>query len=134
MVLVQSTTTDIKMAGATQEMVVAKQEAISAVDEAIYKQVTGGSANNSFAKPISTYPKNLTNDLVQTNKGKDTTAEVGIVNNEFQLEADCPHSNTASSSQVFTCNVLEVKVSRQYGRNKASDVDVNAGIAQQLLR
>jgi hypothetical protein len=50
------------------------------------------------------------------------------------LEADCPNSKLASSTQVFTCNMLKVQVNRKYGRTNTSVVNVNSGIAQQLLR
>ena len=136
--LMQNTTTDMKMSGASEEKVVADQEVVSAVDEFIFKQVTGGTGNNGFAKPVATFidgPKNIIAELTKTNKdGEIDTASLDLANNEFQLEADCPHSRSASSAQVFTCNVLRIQISRKYGRNKTSTVEVNSGIAQHLLK
>jgi len=136
--LMQNTTTDMKMSGASEEKVVADQEAVSAVDEYIFKQVTMGTGNNGFAKSVATFKdgaKDILADLTITNKDDDIdAASLDLANNQFQLEVDCPHSSSASSSQVFTCNVLVIQVSRKYGRNKTSIVEVNSGIAQHLLK
>jgi type IV pilus assembly protein PilX len=136
--LMQNTTTDMKMSGASEEKVVADQEVVSAVDEFIFKQVTNGTENNGFAEPIATFKggaKNIIAELIKTNKDGDIdAATLDIANNEFQLEADCPHSRSASSAQVFTCNVLRIQINRKYGRNKTSTVEVNSGIAQHLLK
>jgi Tfp pilus assembly protein PilX len=128
--IMQNTTTDMKMSGASEDKVIATQEAISSIDEVIYRQVNGGSGNNGFSSAIVKFPLTLT----ETNSGNTTTASVDITNNEFELEADCPHSTSASSTQIFTCNVLRVQVSRHYGRTKTNEIVVNSGVAQQLLR
>ncbi|WP_440874360.1 pilus assembly PilX family protein [Thalassotalea sp. PLHSN55] len=128
--LMQNTTTDMKMSGASEEKMVATQEAISAVDEVIFNQVAPG-ATNTFAQPIVNFPVDA--GLLPGTKTS-STASVDIINNQYGLEADCPHSRLASSTQVFTCNVLSVQVNRNYGRKKNSTVNVNSGIAQQLLR
>ena len=135
--LMQNTTTDMKMSGASEEKVVADQCVVSAVDEYIFKQVTGGTGNNGFAEPVATFKdgaKDVITELTSTKSNCDIeTASLDLANNEFQLEADCPHSRSASSAQVFTCNVLRIQISRKYGRNKTSTVEVNSGIAQHLL-
>ena len=61
-----------------------------------------------------------------------TSATITIVN-PLNLIADCPHTRSASSVQVFKCNVLNVTVDRKYGRTNNSTILVNAGIAQQLI-
>jgi len=132
--LMQNTTSDMKMSGASEEKVVATQEAVSAVDEVIFRQVNGGTGNNGFESALVMFPITVTDDLTQMNVDKDTTAEIDVANNTYKLESDCPHSRGASSAQVFTCNVLRVKINREYGRLKNSEVEVNAGIVQQLLR
>jgi len=136
--LMQNSTTDMKMSGASEDKMVADQEVVSAVDEFIFKQVTGGTGNNGFAKPIATFQdgaKNIKAELTNANKNGDiNAASLDIANNEFNLEADCPHSRSASSAQVFTCNVLRIQISRKYGRNKTNAVEVNSGIAQHLLK
>ena len=135
--LMQNTTTDMKMSGASQEKVIATQEAVSAVDEIISNQVSPG-AINAFAAAIVTFAngdQDMMADLAFTNDGNEfSSATLGVTNNEYMLEPDCPHSKLASSTQVFTCNVLRVQVNRNYGRNNTSTVNVNSGIAQQLLR
>jgi len=135
--LMANTTTDMKMSGASEERVVAIQEAMSAVDELIFRQVNANT--NAFASPIVRFDDadffNFKNTLTVTNNnGKITAAAVSVANNELELEPDCPHSRSASSAQVFTCNVLQIQVTRKYGRTDASTVEVNTGIAQQLLR
>jgi len=136
--LMQNSTTDMKMSGASEEKMVADQEVVSAVDEFIFKQVTGGTGNNGFAKPIATFQdgaKNIKAELTNANQHGDiNAASLDIANNEFKLEADCPHSRSASSAQVFTCNILRIQISRKYGRNKTNTVEVNSGIAQHLLK
>ena len=132
--LMQNSTTDMKMSGASEEKVVATQEAISASDESIFRQVNGGTGNNAFTLPLVRFPLVVTDTLTKTNTDTDTTASIEITNNELALEPDCPHSRAASSAQVFTCNVLRVQVVRKYGRTNTNEVEVNAGIAQQLLR
>lgn len=128
--LMQNTTSDMKMSGASEEKVIATQEAVSAVDEVIFNQVSPG-ATNVFSQAIVNFPVDA--GLLPGTKTS-ATASVDITNNEFKLEADCPHSKIASSTQVFTCNMLKVQVNRLYGRTNTSTVNVNSGIAQQLLR
>jgi type IV pilus assembly protein PilX len=136
--LMQNSTTDMKMSGASEEKVVATQEAISASDEVIFRQVNAAVGNNKFALPIVRFKdddfRNVTGSLNITNTGTDTTANINIANNELELEPDCPHSRSASSAQVFTCNVIRVQVVRTYGRKNSNEVEVNTGVAQQLLR
>lgn len=136
--LMQNTTTDMKMSGASEEKVVATQEAISATDEVMFRQINGGTGNNKFASAIVRFReedfRNVTANLNITNVAKDTTANINISNNALELEPDCPHSRSASSAQIFTCNVLRVQVIRKYGRKNTNEVEVVTGVAQQLLR
>ena len=136
--LMQNSTTDMKMSGASEEKVVATQEAISASDEVIFRQVNADVGNNRFASPVVRFQdddfRNVTGSLGITNTGNDTTANIDIANNELELEPDCPHSRSASSAQVFTRNVIRVQVVRKYGRKNTNEVEVNTGVAQQLLR
>jgi hypothetical protein len=124
--LMQNTTTDMKMSGASQEKVTAMQEAISSTDEVIYKQVQQTDGNNGFSSPPGVFP------ITTTVTAGDTTAEITLANAN-NLEADCPHSSSASSIQVFKCNVLRIQVNRKYGRKKTNNIQVNTGVAQQLL-
>ncbi|NMP30939.1 hypothetical protein HII17_05120 [Thalassotalea sp. M1531] len=136
--LMQNSTTDMKMSGASQDKLIATQEAISAVDEIIEGQVTADSGDNNFAQPIVKYSEggnegiNVIADV--TNKDDINEANVDIANNPYGLEPDCPHSRSASSVQIFTCNVLRLRVNKSYGRKGNSDIDINTGIAQQLLK
>lgn len=132
--LMQNTTSDMKMSGASEDKVVATQEAVSATDEVIFRQVNGGTGKNAFASALVKFPVTVTDTLTKMNTDSDTSANIDIANNDLKLEADCPHSKSASSSQVFTCNVLRVQVVRKYGRTNTNEVEVNSGVAQQLLR
>ncbi|OUR62670.1 hypothetical protein A9Q74_04055 [Colwellia sp. 39_35_sub15_T18] len=155
--LMLNTTADLKMSGASEEKVVANQEVVSAIDELIFAQVNAPTGGNDFAVPLVTFNKtagnctdsgdntlieidgecviNALDEFDDVNPDTDVTlATIGMGNNQFALETDCPHSTNASSTEVFTCNVLRIQVNKQYGRKNASLVQVNSGIAQQLLR
>lgn len=125
--MMQNTTTDMKMSGASQEKSVALQEAMSEMDRVIYNQVRRMDDQNGFALPMANYPFAPT-----VYKADITSAEITVAN-EYELEADCPHSRNASSIQVFKCNLLRVRIDREYGRQNNSNVEINSGIAQQLL-
>ena len=88
--LMQNTTTDMKMAGASEERVTAMQEAVSAIDEVIYNQVAPGQTNE-FAKPLvdANFP-NTDQSLLLPSTKTSATASVDVVNNEYKLEALSP--------------------------------------------
>ncbi len=155
--LMLNTTADLKMSGASEEKVVANQEVISAIDALIFAQVNAPTGENDFAVPLVAFNKTdgncndlRENELIDVdgscvidaleefdtvNPNADVTlATIGMGNNQYGLEADCPHSTNASSTGVFSCNVLRVQVDKQYGRKNASLVQANSGIDQQLLR
>ena len=50
--LMQNTTADVKMSGASEQKMIATQSAVSAIDEVIYNQVAPGKTN-VFARTIS---------------------------------------------------------------------------------
>jgi Tfp pilus assembly protein PilX len=124
--LMQNSTTDMKMSGASQEKVTAMQEAISATDEVIFKQVQQTDGNNGFSSPVGVFP------LSPSVSDGDTTVVINLANAN-NLEADCPHAKSGSSIQVFKCNVLRVQVKRKYGRSNTNEIEVNTGVAQQIL-
>lgn len=135
--LMQNTTTDMKMSGASEEKVTGTQAAVSAIDEVIFNQVKPG-ADNVFTEALVKFPKNTQSELLPSTK-TGATAIVDIANNKYKLEADCPHTTVASSVQVFTCNVLKIQVERRYGRKDSNNIgvnniEVNSGVAQQLLK
>lgn len=155
--LMLNTTSDLKMSGASEEKVVANQEAVSAVDALIFAQVNAPTGENDFAIPLVAFNKTdgecqdlRENELIDVDgscvidaldefdavnpDGDVTSVHIGMGNNQYALEADCPHSTNASSTEVFTCNVLRIQVIKQYGRKNASLVQANSGIAQELLR
>ncbi len=125
--LMLNTTSDMKMSGSSQVKVKATQEAISAIDTVVYAQMEG--ATNSFT--LSQFPISMT-AVVDPNGDKALSANIDTVNST-SLVVDCPHSKLASSTAVFKCNVLNVIATKKYGKAKTSDVQVNAGIAQELL-
>ncbi len=117
--LVLNTTTDMKMSGASQEKVIAAQEAFSAVDEVILIQTTG---TNLFVG--TAFPKDVA-------VGDDETSATITSSSMNNLAVTCPASTSPSS--IFKCNVLSIQVTRNYGNNASNNISVNAGIAQQLL-
>lgn len=136
--LMQNTTTDIKMAGASQEKSIATQETISEMERVIYNEVNRVNPNadgvpiNRFTLPAESFTNPVSLNPFVT-KPATTAGEIDIAN-EYKLETDCPPTRRASSTEVFTCNVLRVNVNRTYGRNNNSTVQVNSGIAQQLFK
>jgi hypothetical protein len=131
--LMQNSTTDIKMSGASEEKVVAVQAAISAVDELIFNQVAPAQTN-LFARPISGENFPVKESKLFSVVPTDIKAEVDNTNNKYQLEIDCPHLKVASSTNTFTCNMLKIQINKKYGRKGHNEIVVNSGIAQQLLK
>jgi Tfp pilus assembly protein PilX len=128
--LMQNTTSDMKMTGATNERVVATQAAISAVDEVINNQVNIQPVNQ-FALGLNAVD-NLNNaQLLPADTTTAATATVNVINNNTFDEVPCPRTKIASS--IGTCNVFQLQIQRSYGRGDNSTVVVNANIAQQLL-
>ncbi len=120
--LMLNTTTDIKLSGASEQKLIATQEAISAVDETVAQQLTSGT--NLFAQ--QTFPQ----DIITTVQVTDT--KINNANNNNVI-ADCAHSRLASSNELLKCNVLTITVNNNYGVANTSNINVNAGITQQLL-
>ncbi|GHE79798.1 pilus assembly PilX family protein [Thalassotalea profundi] len=137
--LMQNSSSDVRMSGASEEKAIATQQAISVNDEVIADQLSGAAGTNSFAFPLVRFPiTGLENNLSATLK-PNTVALIDIANNALKLEGDCPHSRNASSTSVFSCNVLRTQVIKTYGRKNVSGVQtnriiVNSGVAQELLR
>lgn len=132
--LMQNTTTDMKMSGASEEQLIAKESVLSAVDEVIFNQVAPGKINR-FARPImgNNFPINDQAALLPGTNTK-AIASVRVANNLYNLELDCPHSKLASSTGVFTCNYLRLQVARNYGRTNNSNIGATSGVVQQLLK
>jgi Tfp pilus assembly protein PilX len=125
--LMQNTTTDVKMSGASQEKALAIQETISEMDRVVYDQVNRVDGTNLFAQPAESFvnPVNLT-----VTKPAITSGVIG--NNSTQANTvSCGRAIKGSSG--FDCNFLRITVNRQYGRNNNSNVEVNSGIAQELF-
>jgi hypothetical protein len=126
--LMLNATTDMKMAGASQEKIIALQEAVGSVDELVYQQIT---QVNNFAR--SQYD----GDIMIEVTAKEVTASIGVPKNKANndeistLETDCPASHKPSS--IFKCNILAVKVEKKYGRQNTSNIVIRAGVVQQLL-
>ena len=121
--LLNYSTVDMKMSGASQEKVVAKQQAIGAVDQVIYQQKTG---TNNFTKPLASFPMNVTVSAAYT------TAEIEV-NPNNEEETNCPPSLSPSSIGVFKCNFLRVNVNKSYGRGEDNLIGVRSGVVQEFL-
>ena len=123
--LMLNTTSDMKMSGASQEKVIAIQEAVSSVDEVILKQV-GTGEDNVFVTTI------IDVDGVPVVVTAENTTAVIVNQNAIPIEATCPASHNPSSDLV--CSPLRVVVTKNYGNNETSSVVVNAGILQQVIK
>lgn len=117
--LLLNTTTDMKMSGASQERVIAMQQAVSASDDVIQQQTVG---NNLFDGNV--FPQNVNVGDAQTTA---TIDRVLVVNDM----AECPRAILATS--IKGCNILRVQTTRNYGNNNSNSVVVHAGIYQVLL-
>jgi hypothetical protein len=133
--LMQNSTTDMKMSGASEEKAVALQEVISAVDEVIFNQVGPGQVN-AFSRPISgnvNFP--ITDQtLLLPGTATHSSARVDVENNQYDVDVACPHMKVASSTELFSCNMLRIRANRNYGRTNSSNISVDSGIAQHLLK
>lgn len=130
--LMQNTTTDIKMAGASNEKVVATQEAISAVDETINNQVNV-LATNLFTQGLNNVANYTSAELLPATTKTGASASASVIANPLFEEYACPRSAVASSVGIIECNFLQLRIQRPYGRNNTSNVIVDANMAQQLL-
>lgn len=130
--LMQNTTTDMKMAGASNEKVVATQAAISAVDETINNQLNI-LPTNVFTQGLNLVPGYTTTQLLPAVTKTGATASASVINNPLFEEFECPRSKVASSVGIIECNFLQLQVQRLYGRNNTSNIVIDANIAQQLL-
>lgn len=136
--LMQNTTTDMKMSGASEEKVIADQEVVSAIDEFVFNQVTAGSGNNILESRTAAFQAgaiDIKAGLIKTNKhGYIDKASLDHASNPYKLDSlFCPRSITPSSGGVG-CNILRIQISRKYGRNKTSLVEVNSGIVQEVIK
>lgn len=127
--LMQNSTVDMKMSGATEEKSVALQEVVSAAEEVIFNELAPG-VDNRFALPISgdNFPIVAENLLpgTQTN----SNAQINVAN----ISQSCPHSKgNASSVGKIGCNNFIVTTTRAYGRNNQNIITVNSGISQQVI-
>jgi len=130
--LMQNSTSDMKMSGASEDRTVAVQEVISAVDEVIFNQTTA--LNSRFSRPVrgeGNFPVNDQGVLLLGTKTQ-SIASVDVVINGYNLDKDCPRMKPAST--VYGCSLLRVTVQRAYGRKGLSGIQADSGIAQQLIK
>ena len=131
--LMQNTTSDIKMSGASQDKVVATQDSITSNEEVIYNEVSKSNDNsNMFALSPSAFQGVDAKFVVAVSNPK-SSAEV-VLENPNKLELDCSHARSPSSVQVFSCNRVRVDVTTTYGRNDNSSIVAHSTLDQQLLR
>ena len=121
--LMQNTTTDIKMAGASQEKAIVTQETISEMERVIYneyRKVDGKNALSDIIVGEITFP--VTNDQ---------TMNASAVNaNVYGFDVSCPRNTQPTSG--MKCSIKRVQVTQTYGRDNNHAVQVNSGIAQEL--
>lgn len=132
--LMQNTTTDMKMAGASNEKVIATEEAISAIDEIINYQLSVR-AINVFTQDLNNVATYSSADLLPVATKTGASASSRVIANPFLDTLKCPRARPgeANSDGTIDCNYLQLQIQRPYGRNKTSNVLVDADIAQQLI-
>jgi len=130
--LMQNTTSDMKMTGASNEKVIATQAAISAIDEVINNQLNI-QAKNLFTQGLNFFSTYSSNQLLPATTKSGATASTSVINNPTFEEHHCPRSRVGSSVGIIECNIVQLQVQRLYGRNNTSTIVVDANIAQQLL-
>jgi Tfp pilus assembly protein PilX len=127
--LMQNSTTDIKMSGATEEKSVALQEVMSAADEVIFDELFAGN-DSRFNRPITgdNFPVNAADLLPNT--VTNSTAQITVAN----TSKTCPHSLNPSSDDKVSCNNFTVTTTRNYGRNNQNILRATSGIAQKISK
>jgi Tfp pilus assembly protein PilX len=130
--LMQNTTSDMKMTGASNEKVIATQAAISAVDEVINNQLNI-QPNNLFTQGLNLFAGYNSAQLLPVATVTGASASTVVINNPTFEEYPCPRSRVASSVGIIECNIVQLQVQRPYGRNDTSTIVINSNIAQQLL-
>ena len=141
--LMQNTTSDMKMTGATNEKVIATQDAISTIDEIIDNQINIRPADNESnlftqsIKELTGYDNGdllpaLTAGVTRKTVATSSPTTAAIENDNYEA-VHCPRSRDGTSIGIIKCNIFQVQVTRPYGRGDTSDIFVNADIAQQLL-
>lgn len=127
--LMQNSTTDMKMSGATEDKSVALQEVISAADEVIFNELAPGVVNR-FALPINgdNFPVVAANLLPGTRTN--ATAQINVANNSQA----CPglSGDNNSSQAAISCNNFRVTTTRNFGRNNRNVITVTTGVSQQF--
>jgi len=137
--LMQNSTLDMKMSGATEQRSIAIQEAVSAVDEVIFNQIN--SLDNKFTKstsaagnfPIGGTDANGKDNVLLSGTKTNATAMIDRLINNNNLPKPCPASLLGDSEDSYDCSFLRITVSRQYGRNNSSVANVDSVVAQQLI-
>lgn len=125
--LMQNTTTDIKMAGATQEKAIVTQETISEMEHIIFNELREVNGPNQLAQIITgeiTFP--VTNEPT-------LTQATGVNANQYGFDVPCPRSNNATSEGTLMCSIKRLQVTRTYGRDNNHTIQVNSGVAQVIM-
>ena len=130
--LMQNTTSDMKMTGASNEKVIATQAAISAVDEVIDNQLNQQPIN-LFTQGLNLMAGFGNAQLLPVGTKTGAIANTSVINNPTFEESPCPRARVSSSVGIIECNTLQLQVQRLYGRNNTSTIVVNTNISQQLL-
>ncbi len=124
--LMQNSTVDMKMSGATEEKSVALQEVVSAAEEVVFNELFAGNVNR-FARPISGNNFPITSENLLPGTTTSSTATI-IVANSSQF---CPRTKVGFTNDI-SCNNFRIITSRAYGRNDQNILRANSGIAQRI--
>jgi len=124
--LMQNTTTDIKMAGASQEKAIVMQETMSEMERVLFnerRRVNNGvNVFTSISQPqvlIATKPS--------------ITQATATPANPNNLDVPCPREARGTSSGIIMCRNVRVQVIRTYGRDNNQSIEVHSGVMQAFL-
>lgn len=133
--LMQNTTTDIKMAGASQEKSIVTQETISETERVIFNQYRKEAGPSMFSQTITApvaLAVNQPDGAPLMPGGGDAVTGVASNVNQFSFVASCPRALLGTSSSEVDCTYTRIQVTRMYGRDFNHSIQVNSSVAQEL--
>jgi len=134
--LMQNTTTDMKMSGATEMRSEAIQASVSAIDEVIFNQVTSSNTNLFTTNPATGFTETNQTVLLPGTLTGATASVQALPQNELPGdENNCStHHKDGYDIEGLTCIYFRVDVTRTYGRNGTSVLTTRAGIQQRVRK
>ena len=122
--LMQNTTTDIKMAGASQEKSIVTLETLSEMDRIIFNEIRQINGTDQLGTVIAPIALIVTQPLI-------TTAQLAL-DNVLIPDQQCPRNKLASSNNIIRCRRSNIDLNRTYGRNNNHNLRIISGFAKEI--